>query len=119
MEYCYHVWAGAPSFYLEVLDKLYKRICRTVGPSIATCLKPLANRRNVFSINITLVDIHLNWLNWLHFLILEGGLLVILIDCMIFLLPFIEFKGCLCQQFLSMHSWALEFSAYRTLSFDL
>ena len=33
MEYCCHVWAGAPSYYLELLDKLQKRICRTVGPS--------------------------------------------------------------------------------------
>ena len=22
MEYCYHVWAGAPSSYLELLDRL-------------------------------------------------------------------------------------------------
>ena len=29
MEYCCHVWAGAPSCYLELLDKLQKRICRT------------------------------------------------------------------------------------------
>ena len=32
----------------------------------------------------------LNWLNWLHVLILEGGLLIILIDCMIFLSPFLD-----------------------------
>ena len=38
----------------------------------------------------TLVDVHLNWLNWFLFLILEGDLLVILIDCMIFLSPFLE-----------------------------
>ena len=38
----------------------------------------------VVSISITLVDVHLNWLNWLYFLILDGGLLVILIDCLIF-----------------------------------
>ena len=36
MEYCCHVWAGAPSCSLELLDKLQKRICRTVGPSLAT-----------------------------------------------------------------------------------
>ena len=30
MEYCYHVWAGAPTYYLELLDKLQKWICRTV-----------------------------------------------------------------------------------------
>ena len=32
MKYCCHVWAGAPSCYLELLDKLTKRIRRTVGP---------------------------------------------------------------------------------------
>ena len=31
MEYCFHVWAGAPSCYLELLDKLQKWICRTVA----------------------------------------------------------------------------------------
>ena len=35
MEYCCHVSAGAPSYYLELWDKLQKRICRTVGPSLA------------------------------------------------------------------------------------
>ena len=43
MEYCCHVWAGAPSCYLELLDKLQKQICRTVGPSLAVSLEPLAN----------------------------------------------------------------------------
>ena len=37
------------------------------------------------------VGVHLNWLNWFHFLILEGGLLVILIDFMVFLSPFLDF----------------------------
>ena len=41
MEYCCHVWAGAPSCYLELLDKLQKRICRTVGPSLAASLETL------------------------------------------------------------------------------
>ena len=47
MEYCCHVWAGAPSCYLELLDKLQKQTCRTVGPSFAACLEPLAHHRNV------------------------------------------------------------------------
>ena len=42
MEYCCHIWAGAPSCYLELLDKLQKRICRTVSLSLATSLEPLA-----------------------------------------------------------------------------
>ena len=49
MEYCYHVWAGIPSRYLELLDKLQKRICRTVGPSLFASLEPLAHRRDVAS----------------------------------------------------------------------
>ena len=31
MGYCCHVWAGAPSCYLELLYKLQKLICRTVA----------------------------------------------------------------------------------------
>ena len=52
MEYCCHVWAGAPSCYLELLDKLQKQICRTVGPSLAASLEPLAHRRNVASLSL-------------------------------------------------------------------
>ena len=42
MEYCCHVWAGAPSCYLELLDKLQKQVCRTVGPPLAVSLELLA-----------------------------------------------------------------------------
>ena len=52
MEYCYHVWAGATSCYLELLGKLQKPICRTVGLSIATSLEPLAQCRNVASLSL-------------------------------------------------------------------
>ena len=52
MEYCCHVWAGAPSCYLELLDKLQKRICRSVGPSLAASLEPLAHHRNVASLSL-------------------------------------------------------------------
>ena len=34
MEYSCDLWAGAPNCYLELLDKLQKRILRTVGPSL-------------------------------------------------------------------------------------
>ena len=52
MEYCCHFWPGAPSCYLELLDKLQKRICRTVGPSLAASLEPLAHCRNVASLSL-------------------------------------------------------------------
>ena len=45
MEYCCQVLACAGSCYLELLDKLQKRICRTVGPPLATSLEPLAHRQ--------------------------------------------------------------------------
>ena len=52
MQYCCHVWAGAPSCYLELLEKLQKRICRTVDPSLAASLEPLAHRRNIASLSL-------------------------------------------------------------------
>ena len=92
MEYCCHVWGGAPSCYLEMLDKVQKQICRAVGPSLAASLEPLACLRNVaslvFSIGITLVDVLQNWLNWFHLLFLFP--LIILIGYMIFLSPFLD-----------------------------
>ena len=52
IEYCCHVWAGAPSCYLELLHKLQKRICRTLGPLLAASLEPLAHCRNVASLSL-------------------------------------------------------------------
>ena len=52
MEYCCHVWAGAPSCYLELLDKLQKWICRIVGLSLAASLEPVAHCRNVASLSL-------------------------------------------------------------------
>ena len=51
MEDCCHDLAGTPKYYLELLNKLQKQICRTVvGPSIASSLEPLAHCRNVASL---------------------------------------------------------------------
>ena len=52
MEYCCHVWPGAPSCYLESLDRLQKQISRTVGPSFAASLEPLAHHQNVASLSL-------------------------------------------------------------------
>ena len=41
IEYCCHVLVCAPSWCLELLDKLQKWTCRTVGPSLAASLEPL------------------------------------------------------------------------------
>ena len=52
IEHSCHVWAGAPSCCLELLDKLQKQICRTVGPLLATSLESLAHRRIVASLSL-------------------------------------------------------------------
>ena len=52
MEYCCHVWAGAPSCYLELLGKRQKRIRRTVGHSLASSLEPLTHHRNMASLSL-------------------------------------------------------------------
>ena len=52
MKYCCHVWACAPSCYLDLLDKLQKRICKIVGPSLAASLEPLAHHQNVVSLSL-------------------------------------------------------------------
>ena len=52
MEYCCHVWAGVPSCYLELLDKIQKRKCRTVCPLLVASLEPLVYCRNVASLSL-------------------------------------------------------------------
>ena len=52
MEYCCHVLADAPSCYMELLDKLQRRICRTVGPSLGASVEPLAHHRNGASLSL-------------------------------------------------------------------
>ena len=85
MEYCCHVWAGAPSCYFELLDKLQNQICGTVGPSLAASLEPLASLSLFYRYYFILE----NWLNQFPFLFPKRGLLVILTDCMIFLSRFL------------------------------
>ena len=94
MEYRCHVGSGTPSFYLELLDKLQKQICRTVGPSLAAFLKQLAHRRNVPGLRLFYRHYFGKCSSELAQLVpfpfLKGGLLAILIDCMIFVWPFLD-----------------------------
>ena len=46
-EYCCRVWAGSPSYYFDIFDKLQKRVCRTTGPSLTVSLELLAYRQNI------------------------------------------------------------------------
>ena len=48
-----HAWDGTPPIcYLDTLDKLQKRVCRTIGPSLADSLEPLAYYPNVASLSL-------------------------------------------------------------------
>ena len=104
MEYCCHVWAGAPSCYLEMLDKLQKWICWTVGTSIAASLKPLAHCQNISSLSL----FYRYYFGRCSFELvklvplIEVGVLITVIDCMTFWSPFLNVTRMLCQQFLSL-----------------
>ena len=82
MEYCYQVWAGAPKYAgVLVLHLLF-----LLNPWLIAEMWP----NSVFSIGITLLYVLENWLNQFYFLFLEGGVLIILTDCIIFLSPFLD-----------------------------
>ena len=118
MGYCCHVWL----LFLVITWKCWISYKNRYAGLLVLCLLPLLSPcltvkiqpAKVCSIDIALEDIHLNWLNWFHSLILEGGVLVILIDCMIFLSLFLDVK-----LFLFSHRQNLEFSAQRMFSFGL
>ena len=52
MKYCCHVCAGGPSCCSELIEKLQKQICRTVGPSLAASLEPLTHCQNLASLSL-------------------------------------------------------------------
>ena len=52
MTYCCYVWADFTSYYLELLEKLQRQICRILGPSLAGSLEPLAHCQNVASLSL-------------------------------------------------------------------
>ena len=52
MEYCCHIWAGAASDVLGLLDRIQKRVVNIVGPTLAASLQPLSIRRDVASLSL-------------------------------------------------------------------
>ena len=95
MEYGCHIWAGALSYYSEKLDKLQKQICRIVGPSLTESLEPLARRQSVASLSLFYRYYFCRYSSKLSRLVpllsfFLGGLLVFLINQMIFLSQFLD-----------------------------
>ena len=80
-----------------MLDKKQKRVCGAVGISLVGYFEPLAYSRNspirnCRSVSQVLLwnNVHLNYLNWFLFLTRMRVLLVILIDCFIFMSLFLD-----------------------------
>ena len=55
----YHTWNTVVmsvvilfSCFLDMLDKLQKRICRSACPSLAASIEPLAHRRSITSVSL-------------------------------------------------------------------
>ena len=69
-----------------------------VSPSLAASLDLLTHCRNVASLSLFYryyfgITFHLNWLNWIHFLIPVTGPPANLIVCKIFLSLFLDVEG--------------------------
>ena len=52
MEYCCHLWAGAPQTHLHLLDRVEKRAKNLIGQPLASELLPLSSRRDVASLSL-------------------------------------------------------------------
>ena len=49
VDYFCYVWSGASNYLLNMLDKLQRQVCKTVGPAFVNFLKPVAYRQSVAS----------------------------------------------------------------------
>ena len=83
-----------PNCYLDMLDNLSKRICRTVGHKRATPLEPLALRRNLANrirfCRYNVDNCASKMAEPVPLTFSVSGPLFILIGCMIFLSPFLD-----------------------------
>ena len=54
LNYCCHCWVDAPDYYLDMLDMLRKRLCKTVDltTKFTASLEHLAHRQNVASLGL-------------------------------------------------------------------
>ena len=52
MEYCCHLWAGAPQTHLRPLDRVERRVKNLVGQVLGEQLQPLSVRRDVASLSL-------------------------------------------------------------------
>ena len=51
LEYCCHIWGGAPSTHLSLLDRIQRKAVRLISdPSLTSSMQPLSLRRDVASL---------------------------------------------------------------------
>ena len=50
IEYCCHLWAGAPAESLNLLERVQRRISNLIGPNLSSKLHTLGHRRDVASL---------------------------------------------------------------------
>ena len=52
MEYCCHIWAGASTSMLNMLERIQVRVINMIGPNLSSGLQSLSHRRNVASLSL-------------------------------------------------------------------
>ena len=52
LEYCCHIWSGAPITSLNILDKVQRRLYNLLGENLFSKLQPLSHRRDVASLSL-------------------------------------------------------------------
>ena len=77
MEYCSHIWGGAPqSGCLDLLDRVQRRLVNLIGPVLSSTLQPLSHRRDVASLSLFYKYYHGNCSQELFSLVPHGRLSV-------------------------------------------
>ena len=54
MEYFCHIQAGTTNYYLEILDKAQKWVCKAVGPTLVAWFIVKVQPAKAFSVGVTL-----------------------------------------------------------------
>ena len=52
MEYCCHLWAGAPAHLLNLLNRIQNCVSNMIGPQLSLKLQSLSHRRDVASLSL-------------------------------------------------------------------
>ena len=123
MEYCCHVWAGGLVATWSCQTNYKNKYAGLSALHLLLLLNPLAHCQNVASLSLfyrCYFDRFSSELSQLVPFPFSQGRSTRYFDRLCGCCHHSQMlQGCLCQQFLSLHSQAQEFFAYKMLSFDL